>query len=340
METTMPARVPFRDAIDLEPQALRNALGTTSAALDAADLTALKGGTIGLIGIGASLYAGIAAAAQFRAQGRRAIALAGGELYEPGVEAADAYIAISASGRSVEPAKAAALRPRAITFGIAQAADTPMQGSVGQMLGTGSGIDSGPNTTSYLGSLLALALIAERVGTPSGFDWTTIGDLLEATRASTTTAVARAGKLLAGKRALDCVGANVAYGTAGYAALLLREAVRVPAQNWDTLNFLHGPMEPNDTGTGVIIYGDGREVQLAEDLAGFGIATVLITSSDVTERDNLVVIRIPGTSNGLATAILASLPTQLIIADLAEAAGLPVCIFRYRQTDTKLPELA
>ena len=99
----MPARVPFRDAIDLEPQALRNVLGSTSAALDAADLTALKSGTIGLIGIGASLYAGIAVAAQLRAQGRRAIALAGGELYDPGVDAADAYVAISASGRSVEP---------------------------------------------------------------------------------------------------------------------------------------------------------------------------------------------------------------------------------------------
>ncbi len=336
----MPARVPFRDAIELEPQALRNALGTTSAALDAADLTALQAGTIGLVGIGASLYAGIAAAAQLRAQGRRAIALAGGELYDAAVDAADAYIAISASGRSVEPARALALRPRAITFGIAQAADTPMRASVGQMLGTGSGVDSGPNTTSYMGSLLALALLAERVGTPSGFDWTSIGDLLAATRTATADAVARAGKLLAGKRALDCVGANVAYGTAGYAALLLREAVRIPSQNWDTLNFLHGPMEPNDAGTGVIVYGDGREVQLAEDLAGFGIASVLITSADVAERDNLVVIRIPHTSNGLATAILASLPTQLIIADLADAAGLPVCIFRYRQTDTKLPELA
>jgi len=334
----MVQRVLYRDAIDLEPQALRNALGTTGAALDAANLGPLRQGVIGLVGIGASLYAGIAAAAQFRAQGRRAIALAGGELYDEAVDAADAYVAISASGRSVEPARAAALRPRAVTYGIAQAADTPMKASVGQMIGTGSGVDSGPNTTSYLGSLLALALLAERVGTPSGFDWAGLPDLLEATRRSTADAVARAGRLLAGKRSLDCVGANVAYGTAGYAALLLREAVRVPAQSWDTLNFLHGPMEPNDGGTGVIVYGDGREVQLAQDLAGFGIATVLVTGSEVAESDNLVVIRIPQVANGLATAILASLPTQLAIADLAEAAGLPVCVFRYRQTDTKLPE--
>lgn len=336
----MAPRVPYREAIELEPQALRSALATTNAGLDAADLTSLRSGTIGLIGIGASLYAALSGASQLRAQGRRAIALAGGELYDPAVDAADAYIAVSASGRSIEPAKATSLRSRAVTFGIAQSADTPMQASVGQMIGTGSGVDSGPNTTSYLGSLLALALIAERVGTPSGFDWSQIGDLLEQTRKSTADAVARASTLLAGKRSIDCVGANVAYGTAGYTALLLREAVRVPAQNWDTLNFLHGPMEPNDSGTGVIVFGDGREVQLAQDLAGFGIATVLVTTHDVADSDNLVVVRVPATPNGLATAILSALPAQLIIADLAESAGLPVCVFRYRQTDTKLPEQA
>ena len=334
----MPQRVPYREAIDLQPQAIRSALGITTAALDSAELGALRKGSVGLIGIGASLYAAISGAAQLRKQGRRAIALAGGELYDSSIDAADAYVAISASGRSVEPARAAALRPRPVTYGIAQSATSPMQASVGQMIGTGSGVDSGPNTTSYMGSLVALGLLADRIGTPSRFDWNNLPDLLTETRNTTAAAVARAGQLLAGKRALDCIGANVAYGTAGYAALLLREAVRVPAQNWDTLNFLHGPMEPNDGGTGVIVYGEGREVQLAQDLAGYGVATVLVTSAELPERDNLVVIRIPATSNGLASAMLGALPSQLLIAELAEAAGLPVCIFRYRQTDTKLTE--
>jgi len=336
----MSQRVPYRQAVDLQPQALRTALSVTSAALDGADLDVLRQGTIGLLGIGASLYAAYAGAAQFRSQGRRAIALAGGELYDGSIDAADAYIAISASGRSVEPARAAALRSRTSTFGIAQSADTPMKESVGQMIGTGSGVDSGPNTTSYMGSLLALGLLADRVADRSGFDWAGLPALVELVRTTTADAVSRASGLLAGKRTLDCVGANVAYGAAGYAALLLREAVRVPAQNWDTLNFLHGPMESNDSGTGAIVYGDGREIQLAQDLAGFGIATLLITSVDVDDRDNLVVARIPAVSNGLATAILAALPSQLVIADLAEAAGLPVCVFRYRQTDTKLPDAA
>ncbi len=122
----------------------------------------------------------------------------------------------------------------------------------------------------------------------------------------------------------------------GYAALLIREAVRVAAQGWDTLNFLHGPMEPNDPRSGVILFGDGREVTLAQDLAGFGIPSVLVTArQDLADANNLVVIPVPGT--GLPGAILQAIPAQLLIADLAEAAGLPVCNFRYRQTDTKLP---
>jgi glutamine---fructose-6-phosphate transaminase (isomerizing) len=64
---------------------------------------------------------------------------------------------------------------------------------------------------------------------------------------------------------------------------------------------------------------------------------VLITSrADVPMADNLVVIRVRSLGQGLADAILQAVPVQLLTADLMEAAGLPVCEFRYRQTDTKL----
>jgi glucosamine--fructose-6-phosphate aminotransferase (isomerizing) len=329
-------RVSYRSAILLQPQALATSREATAAELDSVDLAPLHKGSIALVGIGASLYAAVAGAAQLRSQARRAYAFAGTELYDASIDAADAYIAVSASGRSVEPARALALRPDAATYGIAQAKDTPLAKSVRTMIGTGSGVDSGPNTTSYVGSLQALGLIADRVGTSSGFDWARVPDAVEAVLASTTASVARAAELLAGRISLDIVGANVASGTAGYVALLIREAVRVSAQNWDTLNFLHGPMEPNDARTGVILFGDGREVQLAEDLAGFGIPAVLVTSETVAEQSKLVVIQTPRLGHALAEAIVQAVPAQLLIGNLAEAAGLPECIFRYRQTDTKL----
>jgi glucosamine--fructose-6-phosphate aminotransferase (isomerizing) len=204
------------------------------------------------------------------------------------------------------------------------------------MIATESGADSGPNTTSYLGSLLAAALLADRAGNPSGAKWAELSgraaDVLENSRPHAD----RAARLLAGKKFIDCVGAGCAHGTAGYAALLIREAAQVGAQPWDTLNFLHGPMEPNDRESGVLLFGDQREVKLARDLAGFGIPSVLITSrTDVKEADNLVVIQVPAFSAGIGDAILQAIPAQLLIATLSEDAGLPVCKFRYRQTDTK-----
>jgi glucosamine--fructose-6-phosphate aminotransferase (isomerizing) len=207
------------------------------------------------------------------------------------------------------------------------------------MIATASGVDSGPNTTSYLGSLLSAALLTDKVGRTSDARWTALPRALQALLDSVQPAADRAARLLAGRSAIDCVGAGCALGTAGYAALLIREAARVPAQDWDTLNFLHGPMEPNDKGTGVILIGDGREVKLAQDLPGFGIPTVLITGrEDIADAANRVVIRVPPFSPGIGDAILQAVAAQLLVATLSEEAGLPVCEFRYRQTDTKLKE--
>ncbi|MGL4965148.1 MAG: SIS domain-containing protein [Inquilinus sp.] len=334
----MTDRVSYRDGIALQPKALEASRQAVAGTLERADLAPLRRGTVALVGIGASLYAAEAGAAAMRGQGIRAFALPGTDLYDPAVDAADSYVAISASGRSVEPAQAIRIRPQAATFGIANAATTPLGEVARTMIATASGPDSGPNTTSYVCALQAIGLLADRAGRPSGADWAALPAAAEDVLAAVAGPVAKASALLAGRIAIDCVGAGIAFGTAGYAALLIREAVRVAAQGWDTLNFLHGPMEPNDARSGVILFGDGREVTLAQDLAGFGIPSVLITArQDLAEAKNLVVIPVPGPATGLPGAILQAIPAQLLVADLAEAAGLPVCNFRYRQTDTKLP---
>jgi glucosamine--fructose-6-phosphate aminotransferase (isomerizing) len=332
----MTDRVPYRDAIALQPKALEACLKAVSARLETLDVEPLKNGPVVLAGIGASLYAAVAAASQMRSQGIRSFALAGTDLYDGSVDAGSAYVAFSASGRSEEPARGMELRPQAATYGIAQAHGTPLGRVVKHMIVTESGVDSGPNTTSYLGSLLAAALLADRVGRPSGSVWSEIASRAADVLASVGPQADKAARLLAGKKSIDCVGAGSAYGTAGYAALLIREAARVAAQDWDTLNFLHGPMEPNDADTGVLVFGNDREVKLATDLARFGIPTVLVTSrGDVPDGDNLVVIHVPAFSSAIGDAILQAIPAQLLIATLSEEAGLPVCNFRYRQTDTK-----
>ncbi|NKM88632.1 phosphosugar isomerase [Rhizobium laguerreae] len=329
--------ITYRQAIALQPTSLQASLTAISAALETLDVEPLKMGTTVIVGIGASLYAANVGAAQMRSQGIRAFALPGTDLYDASIDAADAYIALSASGRSVEPARAVELRPSAPTYGVAKAAGTPLSKVVRYTLATQSGADSGPNTTSYLGSLLAMGLLADKVGRPSSTDWQVLPAAAAAVLAAVAGQVDKAARLFDGRKAIDCVGATCAYGTAGYTALLIREAVRVAAQDWDTLNFLHGPMEPNDGETGVILFGNGREVSLAQTLAGFGIPALLITDrTDVSDTENLVVVHVPAFSTGLGDAILQAIPAQLLVASLSEAAGLPACEFRYRQTDTKL----
>lgn len=332
----MTDRVPYREAIALQPAALKTSLEAISKRLEKLDVKPISDGPVALVGIGASLYAANVAATQMRSQGVRAFSLPGGDLYDASIDAANAYIAFSASGRSEEPARAMEIRPNAETYGIAKADGTPIARVVKHMIATDSGADSGPNTTSYLGSLLAAALLADKAGKPSNTNWAELPSLAASVLEKTASQAEKAGRMLAGKKSIDCVGAGTACGTAGYAALLIREAARVAAQDWDTLNFLHGPMEPNDRDSGVLLFGDGREVKLAQDLAGFGIPSVLITSkNDVTDADNLVVISVPSFFSAIGNAILQALPAQLLIATLSEELGLPVCNFRYRQTDTK-----
>jgi glucosamine--fructose-6-phosphate aminotransferase (isomerizing) len=185
--------------------------------------------------------------------------------------------------------------------------------------------------------LLALGLLADRIGLPSGTHWASLPDKADTLLQALADPIERAVALFAERVAVHCVGQGVGFGTAGYAALMLREAAWIVAQNWDTLNFLHGPMEPHDRRTGVILFRDGREVQLARDLADLGIPSVLMTHrADIAERPGLVVIPVPSAGSGLADAILHAIPAQLLASGLAEGAGLSECNFRYRQSDTKL----
>ena len=93
--------------------------------------------------------------------------------------------------------------------------------------------------------------------------------------------------------------------------MLIREAVRVPAAGWDTLNYLHGPMESQDAKTGLIAIGDGREVKIARDVAAFGCPSVLVTSrTDVSPGDRLAVISMPASAMPSPTPSWTSSPSS------------------------------
>lgn len=111
----------------------------------------------------------------------------------------------------------------------------------------------------------------------------------------------------------------------------------MPAGPADTRHYLHGPMESMDATTGVVVFGDGREVQLARQLQEIGCPVLLVTAdAEIEDGDILTVLRIPLQENRIARGILDILSAQLLAAELSDAAGLTDTKFRYPQTDTKI----
>jgi glutamine---fructose-6-phosphate transaminase (isomerizing) len=147
----------------------------------------------------------------------------------------------------------------------------------------------------------------------------------------------RLGELFRNRRAIDCVGAGASLGTADGASLLIREAARVPAAPSDTRHYLHGPMESMDGTTGVVVFGDGREVEMARQLQDIGCPVLLVTANEGIEEGTLLtVMQIPHQESLIARGILDILIAQVLAAELSDAAGLTDTKFRYPQTDTKI----
>ena len=329
-------RIGYRPAVSRQAESLELGRRAVARALDTLDLSGFAGGAIGFAGIGASYQAALAGAFYLRQLGRRGFAFVPTELYGRTDAAADAFVALSASGQSREIAdvmREAKAYPR---LAICRGVDNPLAGITGAVIATDSGADNGASSTGYTGTLLALGMLVDKIAGGS-FDWAQLPPAVERLLADGLESAGRAARLLAVRASIDIVGGGIGFANAGEAAMLIREAVRVPASGWDTLNYLHGPMESQDAATGLIAFGEDREVKIARDVASLGCPSVLITRrTDIAAKQKLVVIVIPALGNAIADGILEIIALQMIVADMQDAAGLTDITFRYRQADTKL----
>lgn len=331
-------RIGYRNAVARQPESLAEGLSVVREALARLDISGFAGKTVGFAGIGASYQAAMAGAVYLRALGIPSFPYCPTDLYEALDSAAGAFVALSASGQSREISDVMRLRPATPKIAICRGSENPLAELTGAVLPTGSGSDNGASSTGYTGMLLAIGLLCERLaGGRSSPEWNRLPAAVSKTLQSAAGQASEAAKMLGACSSIDLVGGGTGYANAGEGAMLIREAVRIPAAGWDTMNYLHGPMESQDRRTGVIAFGNGRETKIAEDMAGFGCPSVLITNRhDIAQRDNLVVIAVPGLNHPIADAIIEIVALQMITGDMQDAAGLTNITFRYRQTDTKL----
>lgn len=331
-------RIGYRNAVTRQPQSLAEGLDTVRNALAALNLDRFRGKTVGFAGIGASYQAAMVGAAYLRDLGVPSFPYCPTDLYGAVGSAAQAFVALSASGQSREISDVMKLRSDLPQIAICRGADNPLAVLTGAVIPSGSGSDNGASSTGYTGMLLAIGILCEQIAGNASFEgWDRLPAAIAETLKSAVGTAKSAADSLGACSSIDLVGAGAGFATAGEGAMLIREAVRIPAAGWDTLNYLHGPMESQDSRTGVIVFGNGRETKIAEDMAAYGCPSVLVTNRpDIQPAKNLVVVTVPGFDNAVADAIVQIVALQMIVGDMQDAAGLTNITFRYRQTDTKL----
>ncbi|MCW4457610.1 SIS domain-containing protein [Microbacterium sp. MPKO10] len=338
-------RIDYDTAVRDQPANLERARRSIVEALADATIEPWRAGdTVAVVAMGASSHAAHALVFALAASGMRAVALTASDasFYPAGAQSADHYVIISESGRSPEPITAARGFTPGRRIGITNVPDSPLTAVVDVAITFGDLDDSGVYTVGYTSTLLAAALLCEHMlGMPVG-DAEGIPTRVAATLAQFAAAAELASERLATAQTVDFVGRGMSLAAASEGALMFREALAVPTAAFDTYQYLHGPMEPLREHSGLVVFGDDRELSLVDSVLDSGVQVCLVTQRPLAElarpaHENLVAIALPADATGFERAILEVLVPQLIVGYSAARSGRRPGEFTYRQPDTKLP---
>jgi len=326
----------YRSTVARQPDALADTYVSAKDQIAALDVSILDQPAIAVTGIGASFAAAVVVAGELQEQGRRAYPVRSCDMFD-GFDLADSIIGLSHRGRSVETVAALEKLPAAKRLAITCDPDSPLAHAADLHVTLNNGSDATPSSTGYTATLLASGMVCDKL-VGSKTDWSSLHVQFKTVLEAAASKMARLAGLLQSRRAIDCVGAGSSLGTADGASLLIREASRIPASAYDTRHYLHGPMEAMDKTTAVVIFGAGREIELARQLDAIGCPSLLVTTDpSVTDGEHMTVVTVPKHENKIAQAIIDIIPAQLLAAELSDAAGLTDVKFRYRMNDTKVP---
>jgi len=255
-------------------------------------------------GLGSSRYAGLLAASELRAAGESAwveYASTG----RPTAPAADlVFVAISASGRTAEVVAAARRhRGRSVVVAVTNDPASSLASEADHVLPLHAGAEgAGIATRTFRATVAVLAMLGGR--SPASLA-STVADLAVAMESAERWVTATA-DALDGASAIDVLADAGTLGLAHQAALMLREAPRLPAVAHDTGDWLH---------TAVYLAIPGHRVLLFP--GAFADAEVNAT----VERRGGMVLPVPQVSTGAGTdvfrrAIVESVTVELLATEL------------------------
>ena len=288
-------------------------------------------------GIGASLAAACAPVWSLRSRGIGSVRLGAGETPLPFPPTTHPVVGVSQSGRSAETLALLESVSRPLRYAVVNAVPSPIAEVASTVISLGNRPDSYASTVGYTATVAALGILADAwdggVIDPS---WADLAVLFASVEERLTRPVSELAPLFDGVTSADFIGAGPSVGSAEAAALLFREAVRLPAAGIGTRQYLHGSME--SAGNSVhVLFGGVREAEVAGTLAEAGHRAIVVTSDPGVDAGSLVaVVRLPGVSEA-QQAILEVLAMQILVAAVAERRGVDIEDFVFHNSDTKVP---
>jgi glucosamine--fructose-6-phosphate aminotransferase (isomerizing) len=287
------------------------------------------------VGIGASLAAACAPVWSLRERGIHAWRLGSGDYPLPFPASVHPILGISQSGKSTETLAVLESVDPALRYVVVNSDPSPMSELSEHVLSLGNIPDSYASTIGYTATVTGLGMIAEAwAGGSIRDEWMSLPDRFRDTEAAVG---ARAEELAAtfdGVATADFVGAGPSVGSAEAGALLFREVARVHAAGMSTRQYLHGSME--SAGDGVhVLFGDGRELEVADTLSGAGHRVLLVTSAQHAESPNLQVVSLPSVPPS-QRAVLEALVMQILVGEVAGRHGVEIEEFVFHNSDTKV----
>jgi len=307
----------------------------TVGALAAAARLALPGPIF--TGIGASLAAACAPVWSLRSRGIHSWRLGAGDQPLPFPPTVHPVVGVSQSGRSAETLALLESVSGSLRYAVVNAVPSPIAEAAATVIGLGNRPDSYASTVGYTATVAALGILADAwdggVIDPS---WADLAVLFAETERRLTGPVRELAALFDGVTSADFIGAGASVGSAEAAALLFREAVRLPSAGIGTRQYLHGSME--SAGNSVhVLFGGAREAEVAGTLAAAGHRAVLVTADERLDAGpSVAVVLLPRTLEA-QQAILEVLTMQILVAAVAERRGADIEDFVFHNSDTKVP---
>lgn len=331
------SRITFLEGQAEQPNALERVVAHVRGQFAGAGLDRLRGAERPLFaGIGAS-YAALAVPVDLlRAQGVVTQRVLSSEIEKGTVGFdVDVLIGVSQGGRSSETVAAFKAVNGVPRVALLNVVPSPLGDLAEMTVNLGNEPDSYASTIGFTGTVVALDLIAGAITGRDDADdpWRDIAARAAAVRRDAAAVISPLRARAACCVAADVVAAGASRASAEEGALLLREAVRMPATAAVTRNYLHGEMESAGR-TLHIVFGDGREVGLARSLSGAGHLTLLVTTRPVEPGAGLGVVRLPDAAPS-ARVVLETVVMQELVAALSDERDIPIESFVFANDDTK-----